>query len=149
MDIRTRGRGLLALTGAAAGLALWAVDAAALRGGWPERADFAASVFAFTFFASVLAMTGPLALRRAVLSALPVAVAVAGFLSMAALRFGTVAEFQMSGLPFLAAFVLGFVPLPFLVVAAGQGWTNYPALFAEGWRMVVRAVAAWVFAGLV
>jgi hypothetical protein len=139
----------LALTGAAAGLALWAVDAAALRGGWPERADFAASVFAFTFFASVLAMTGPLALRRAVLSALPVAVAVAGFLSMAALRFGTVAEFQMSGLPFLAAFVLGFVPLPFLVVAAGQGWTNYPALFAEGWRMVVRAVAAWVFAGLV
>lgn len=148
MDIRTRGRGLLALTGAAAGFALWAVETAALRAGWPERVDFAATTFAFTFFAAVLVMTGALTLRRACLGALPVAVAVAGLLSLAALRHGSVAAFQMSGLPFVAAFVLGFVPLPFIIAASGAGWRSYPALFSESWRLVVRAAAAGLFAGL-
>lgn len=148
MDSRTIGRGVLALTGAAAGFALWAIDAGATRAAWPERLDFAVTTLAFTFFAAVLAMTGAVPLRRACLGALPVAVAVAGLLSLAALRHGSVASFQMSGLPFVAAFVLGFVPLPFIIAGAGAGWRDYPALFTESWRMVVRAAAAGVFAGL-
>lgn len=146
MDIRTRG--LLALTGAGAGLALWAIDAGALRAGWPERVDFAATCLAFTFFAAVMAMSGAVRLGRACLGALPVAVGVAGLLSLAALRYGSVASFQMSGLPFVAAFILGFVPLPFIIAGAGPGWRDYPALFTESWRMVVRAAAAGLFAGL-
>ena len=148
MDSRTMGRGLLALTGAAAGLALWAVDRVAGQGGWSERAEFGVSVFVFVFFASVLAMAGPVALRRAAAGALPVAAAVAGLLSLAGLRHGNLVEFQISALPFLAAFILGFVPLPFLIAAAGPGWRSYPALFTESWRLVVRVAAAAVFAGL-
>ena len=149
MDILTRQRGALALTGAGAGLAIWAVGEAARRGEWSERAEFGLASLVFTFFAALLAMAGPLSLRRAALSALPVAAVVALLLSLAALRFETVASFQTSGLPFVAAFVLGFLPLPVLIAQAGPGWRDYPTLFAESWRLVVRAVAAWLFAGLV
>lgn len=149
MDRRIRVRGLLALTGSAAGLALWAVERAALQGEWSERVGFGLSTLLFTYFAAVLAMAGPVALRRAFVVALPVAGAVAGLLSLSALRFGTLAAFQMSVLPFLAAFVLALIPLPFLIAAAGPGWRDYPALFSESWRMVVRAAAAGIFAGLV
>ena len=138
----------MALTGAAAGLALWVIDTVALRAGWTERVDFGLSTLAFVFFAAVLAMAGAVSLRRACLGALPVAVAVAGLLSLSALRYGSIGAFQMSFLPFVAAFVLGFVPLPFLITAAGAGWRSYPALFSESWRMVVRAAAAGVLAGL-
>lgn len=150
MDILTRQRGGLALTGAGAGLALWALDLAAVRGAWPDRVQFGLAALLFTYFAALLAMAGPVTLRRAAVLAGPVAVVVAGLLSLAALRYETVTAFQMTGLPFVAAFAVGFLPLPFLIAqGAGGGGRDYPVLFTESWRMVVRAVAAWIFAGLV
>lgn len=145
---RAAGRAALALTGAAAGLALWAVERAAEQGGWSERAAFGGSTFVFVFFAVMLALVGPVTLRRAALGALGVAGAVAGLLVLAGLRFAHLLDLQGTVLPFLAAFVLGFVPLPFLIAAAGPGWQSYPALFSESWRLVVRATAAGLFAGL-
>ena len=149
MDILTRQRGGLALTGAGAGFALWTLDEMSARGDWSEKVHFGLAALVFTFFAAILALTGPMRLRRAAVAALPVALSVAGLLSIAAARFDRVADFQMTGLPFVAAFLLGFLPLPFVIAASGRGWRDYPTLFVESWRMVVRAVAAWLFAGLV
>lgn len=142
-------RGLLALTGALAGLSLWLLDEVSLRGGLPDRLHFFLTAFAVVFFGGLLAMAGPLRLGRAALSAAPLAAGVAGLLLLASLRFDMVAEFHFADLSFAAAFALCFLALPFLIAAAGPGWRDYAALFSETWLLVVRVVMAWVFAGLI
>jgi hypothetical protein len=142
-------RGLLALTGALAGLSLWLLDEVSLRGGLPDRMHFFLTAFAVVFFGGLLAMAGPLRLGRAALSAAPLAAGVAGLLLLASMRYDMVAEFHFVDLSFTAAFALCFLALPFLIAAAGPGWRDYAALFSESWLLVVRVVMAWVFAGLI
>lgn len=142
-------RGLLALTGALAGLSLWLLDEVSLRGGLPDRLHFFLMAFAVVFFGGLLAMAGPLRLGRAALSAAPLAAGVAGLLLLASLRYDMVAEFHFVDLSFTAAFALCFLALPFLIAVAGPGWRDYAALFSESWLLVVRVVMAWVFAGLI
>ncbi len=142
-------RGRLALTGALAGLCLWLLDEVALRAGVTDRLQFFLTSFAIVFFGAVLAVAGPLALRRAVVVAAPLAAVVAGLLLLASLRYGAVAQFHFADLSFVAAFAISFLALPFLIAASGPGWSDYPALFGESWLLVVRVVVAWVFAGLV
>ena len=142
-------RGLLAFTGALAGLSLWLLDEVSLRGGLPERMHFFLTAFAVVFFGGLLAMAGPLRPGRAALSALPLAAGVAGLMLLASIRFDMVAEFHFADLSFVAAFALCFVALPFLIAAAGPGWRDYAALFSESWLLLVRVVMAWVFAGLI
>ena len=144
-----RRRGGLALTGALAGLSLWALDEITLRGAIPERLSFLVTAFAVVFFGGLLAMAGPLTLRRAALSAGPLAAVVAGLLLLASLRFDAMAQFHFADLSLGAAFALCFLALPFLIAAAGPGWRDYPALFGESWLLVVRVTIAWVFAGLI
>lgn len=142
-------RGLLALTGALAGLSLWLLDEFALRGGLPERLHFFLTAYAVVFFGGLLAMAGPLRLGRAALSAAPLTAGVAGLLLLASLRYDMVAQFHFADLSFTAAFALCFLALPFLIAAAGPGWRDYAALFSESWLLVVRVVMAWIFAGLI
>ena len=142
-------RGLLAFTGALAGLSLWLLDEVSLRGGLPDRMHFFLMAFAIVFFGGLLAMAGPLRPGRAALSALPLAAGVAGLMLLASLRYDMVAEFHFADLSFAAAFALCFLALPFLIAAAGPGWRDYAALFLESWLLVVRVVMAWVFAGLI
>lgn len=149
MNGQMQRRGRLALTGAFAGLSLWLLDEVALRAGMTDRVQFFLTSLAVIGFGAVLAMVGPLTLRRAAGAAAPLAAVVAGLLLLASLRYDAVAQFHFADLSFVAAFAVSFLALPFLIAAAGPGWRDYPTLFGESWLLVVRVVVAWVFAGLV
>ncbi len=149
MDEQGQERGRLALIGAVAGLSLWLLDQIGLRGDLPARAVFFLTSLALVYFGAVLAMSGPLRLRIALVAAAPLAAGVAGLLLLASMRYAAVTEFQFADLSFLAAFALSALALPFLIAAAGPGWRDYPALFGGSWLVVVRVTLAWIFAGLI
>ncbi|MEY4872776.1 MAG: hypothetical protein RLZZ563_2106 [Pseudomonadota bacterium] len=149
MDILTRQRSLMALNGALAGLALWLLQDILARGVLTDRMALFLTTLVGAFFAAALGMAGPLSIRRAALGAAPVALMVAGLLTLASLRYDRVEQFLYEPLPVLAAFALGFLPLPFWIAASGRGWRHYPTLFTEIWTMVVRTVSGWIFTGLV
>lgn len=164
MDQTGRQRGMMAVTGAVAGLALWLVFEVIGRGHLGERAALFLATLTGLFFAATLAMTGPLRLRQAALGAGGVALAVAGLVTLASFRHAHVSEFLDDPVVSLAGAALAFLPLPFWVAAwqarargeaggdAGglrAALADYPALFSESWGMVMRSAAAWVFTGLV
>jgi hypothetical protein len=149
MDFLTLRRGTLALAGALAGAGLWLLDEAGLRGMLADRPHFLLAAWGVIFFAAVLAMTGPMPMRRAVAVGAPFAAVVAVLLLVASLRYDLVAQFQFADLSFAAAAVLVFVAMPVLIAAQGPGWRDYPTLFAESWMLVVRAATAVVFTGLI
>ncbi|MBD1202871.1 MAG: DUF4153 domain-containing protein [Rhodobacteraceae bacterium] len=149
MDILTLRRGLLALTGAVAGLSLWMLEDAALRGSLTERLHLPLSTFALVFFGAVLAMAGPLRLRRAAALAAPLAALVAVLIALVALRYEMPAAVRMQGLHWIAGFLIATLPLPYLTALGSTGGTAYPALFTASWQLAVRATAGLIFAGLV
>ncbi|SEN60134.1 protein of unknown function [Gemmobacter aquatilis] len=149
MDAQMRQRFTMALTGAAAGLSFYglahALDSDILSG----KAALGLTAGALTFFTALLGIAGPLTLKRAALSALLVALGVAGLLLLASQRFEAPTDLFDSPIPILAALVLVFVPLPFLVAAQRSSWRDYRLLFTEAWTIVVRYAAAWLFVGVV
>lgn len=149
MNIQTRQRSVMALNGAMAGLGLWLLQDVLARGVLTDRMALFLTTLVGGFFAAALGMAGPLSIRRAALGAAPVALVVAGLLTLASMRYDRVEQFLYEPMPVLAAFALGFLALPFWIAQAGRGWRHYPTLFTEIWTMVVRTVSAWVFTGLV
>lgn len=149
MDILTLRRGLLALTGAIAGLSLWMLEDAALRGALTVRLHLPLSAFAVVFFGAVLGMAGPLRLRQAAVSALPLAALVAGLIALVALRYPMPDAVRMEGLHWIAGFLIAVLPLPYLIARGATGGTSYPALFTSSWQLAVRVTAGWIFVGLV
>ncbi len=104
---------------------------------------------ASTFFVALLAMAGPIGLRRAAVNAAVLAVITAVLVWLAGLRFDPVTDLADGPLLFMAALVVAGLPVPFLIAAAGPGWRDYPTLFLQAWSIVVRYAAASAFAGLV
>lgn len=149
MNAVMRQRGLMALIGAAAGISLYLLGKLLDRHILNDRAALALAALAAVFFIALLALVGPLTLRRAAAGALALALAVAGLLSWASLRYDSVDRFLATPLWALAGTILALVPLPFVIAAAGPGWRDYPTLFGQAWTIVVRYVAAWLFVGLV
>ena len=149
MDRQMTARVVLTGVGIASGLGLYALTQLAEAEVLSGRPLLAMAAFAACFFTALLAMAGPLSLARAALGALMVAVVVSGLLSVAAAGFVTVEDVLDSPHAVLGAVVLTLVPLPFWVARFGAGWRDYRTLFAESWAIVVRAVAAWAFVGLV
>ncbi len=94
-------------------------------------------------------MTGPLSRRRAALGALLISVVVAGMLTVASFGFGSAYDVMDSPHAVLGATVLTLLPMPFWIAMQRGDWRDYPTLFGESWNIVVRAVAAWAFVGLV
>lgn len=138
----------LALLGAAGGLAFHILTEA-LRQGWlPERVTLGLAALALVFFTATLGMAGPLALRRAMALAMPLAVGVAGLLVLASLRFASTEAMFRGPIPVLAPMVLTLLPLPFLIAGARGQWRDYPTLFAEAWGSVIRQAAGWLFVGV-
>ena len=138
----------LALLGAAGGLAFHTLSEA-LRQNWlPERGALALAALALVFFTATLGMAGPLRLRRAMLAAAPLALAVSGLLVLASFRFDTASELFQRAIPVLAAISLTLLPLPFLIAQARGHWRHYPTLFAEAWGSVIRQAAGWLFVGV-
>ncbi|MBL8561828.1 MAG: DUF4153 domain-containing protein [Gemmobacter sp.] len=138
----------LALLGAAGGLAFHVLSEALAQDWLPERLALALAAFALVFFTATLGMAGPLSLRRAMLAAAPLALAVSGLLVLASLRFDSAADLFHSGIPVLSALTLTLLPLPFLIAQARGDWRHYPTLFAEAWGSVIRQAAGWLFVGV-
>jgi hypothetical protein len=149
MNRQMAGRVVLAAIGAAAGLAVYGLSELAEAGVLPARALLGLTAFAAGFFVALLAMAGPVTLRRAATGAAGVALGVAVLLSVAALGFVRAEDVMESPAAVLGAVLLTLVPLPFWIARQRAGWRDYPTLFGESWGIVVRLVTSWAFVGLV
>jgi len=96
----------------------------------------------------VLLLSAPVLIGRALLWAGGMAVVPAGLLLWASLRYPTVEGLGNDPIALLAYGILLTVPLPFLIAADRRMPRDYPTLFNESWRLVIRAVAAAVFLGV-
>ncbi|HSP01275.1 MAG TPA: hypothetical protein VLN90_07415, partial [Thioalkalivibrio sp.] len=149
MNQQLRARWILALIGGLGGLVLSGLVEVVHRGLMDELAMTPFSALVITFFATLLAMAGPLGPLRAGVRAAGLALVVALLVWLVSLRFEGVGGLFYSPLPVLAALVVAGLPVPFLISQAGPGWRDYPSLFIEAWAIVVRYAAAWAFTGLV
>ncbi|GAA0310589.1 DUF4153 domain-containing protein [Rhodovulum strictum] len=149
---RASGRVTLGVLGFLAGLSAWLlIDLLPDRmQGVPRVLLFLTSLGA-GFFTAVLALTGPLPLRRALGASALVALPLAGLMTWASLRFDTVAGFLGTGHPWIGFALLLGLSLPFLIAGLGPARrpTDYAVLFTQSWMIVVRFAAAWLFVGLV
>ena len=149
MDTTTLQRGQMALIGALAGISFYLLSETVDKDYFGDRTFLALVTFAIIFFTGLLAMAGPLAIARAVVSAAALAAVATVLFLWASFRFDTLDGYIFGPVPVLATAVIGTVPLPFIIAAAGPGWRDYPALFSAAWTIVVRYAAAWVFVGVV
>lgn len=139
----------LAGTGALGGALIWAAVEAAERDLIGERAAVVLLALVGSGFAALLAMAGPIGLKRALPRALGLALVVAVLVWLAGLRHDRPDEILSGPLAVLAALTVAALPVPFLIAQARGNWRDYAALFLEAWSIVVRYAAAWAFAGLV
>ncbi len=139
----------LAFAGGVGGLLLWAVFKAGEKEWIGPYPAFALFGLVLTGFAGLLAMAGPLGLKRAAPRALGLGVAVAALIGLTALRYGEADALFNSPMPALALITVSVMPVPFLIAAARGRWNDYPALFLEAWGIVLRGAAAGAFTGLV
>ncbi|WP_137701578.1 DUF4153 domain-containing protein [Marimonas lutisalis] len=146
----TLNRTEMALVGGFAGLALWLfVDVL------PDVIDndrlllFLATL-CLSAFAVLLALGGPERIWRAAIGALVLAVPVAGLMLWASYRFDAVEPLLTGGHGLVSLGAIVFVATPFVAARLSEagGWARYALLFDASWMIVVRFVAAWLFAGL-
>ena len=149
MNSQLQQRWVLSLIGAAGGLTIYGMTEVVDRALLGERAILTLLALLGTFFATLLAMAGPLGPVRAAVRALGLGGVTALLVWLVSLRFADMEAFFYSPLPFLAAMTVAALPVPFLIAQGGPGWRDYPALFIEAWGIVVRYAAAWAFTGLV
>lgn len=149
MDKTTLQRWQMALIGALAGVSFYLLSEILDKGVLGDRTFLALVTFATTFFTGLLAMAGPLTVTRAGASAAVLAAVTTLLFLWPSFRFDTLDNYFFGPFPVLATAVIGTVPLPFIIAAAGPGWRDYPALFSAAWTIVVRYAAAWTFVGVV
>lgn len=144
-----RGRGVPAVSGALAGLAVWALIDVLPDWTDSDRVILALATATAAFFVPFLAMTGPLAARFAALGAAVLAVPLTVLMTTASLRFDTVEGFVETGHPLVALALAIIVPVPFLIAGLGpkRVWTDYAELFDAAWDLLIRASAAGLFLG--
>ena len=143
-----RQRLILAIVGALAGASLYLLVRVAAEGVIGQTAAVTALVFTGTFFTTLLALTGPMELPRAVPRALGQALVVAGLVLWASFRFDSIDGLAGSPLVIVSVLVLVLIPLPFILAEDGLGWRDYPALFSAAWGIVMRSTVAWVFVAI-
>ncbi len=142
-------RWLMAFIGALGGACLYALVEIVDHDLFSDRVDLPLIALVGTLFGSLLAMAGPIGAAKAALNAIGLALVTAVLVFLSSLRFDSADGFFNSPLPFLAAFIVATLPMPFLIARAGPGWRDYPALFLSAWTIVVRYAAAWAFTGVV
>jgi len=138
----------LTLTGALAGVAGWGghrlIETEVLTG----RLAMAAVLLVGGLFWSVMAATGPLPLKKALLLAVSLVLPVTALAVWASFRFDDPGDFMNTEHPLMALFVLATIPLPFgIAELTGRGWRDYPTLFDEAWALFARVFAAALFVG--
>ena len=146
---QARLRGVLALAGARAGLALWALGEVVPRVTENDRVILAFATAAAAFFGPFLAMAGPLPVLRALGGAAALAVPLTLLMTTASLRFDCAEGFVETGHPVVALMLAIAIPVPFLIAGLGRSgqWTEYAQRFGAAWATLVRGVAAGLFLG--
>lgn len=139
----------LAVTGALGGAALWAAIEAMSQDRIAAFPALALILFLYTAFGGMMAMAGPIGLRRAVPRAVALGLLVGALVWLTGLRYAEVGDFARGVIPALAAFTVATLPLPFLIAQARGRWNDYPVLFMEAWSIAMRFAAAGAFTGLV
>lgn len=139
----------MTLMGIGAGLGLYALYRLGETEVLTGRPLLVLGVLVAVFANGLLAMVGPLRPWPAALGAGMLAVAVAGLIWLASLRFGAAQGVLIGPFAGMAGVVLALVPLPFWIARHGAGWRDYPSLFTEAWGIVVRMGGAWAFVGVV
>ncbi|MFN3846969.1 MAG: DUF4153 domain-containing protein [Paracoccaceae bacterium] len=149
MNTQITSRLAMTALGAAAASALYVLWQMAEADILTGRLLLLMSALSASFFTALLAMAGPLSVLRAALGAGLIAVVVSGLLAVASFGFVSVYDVMDSPHAILGAAVLTLVPMPFWIAMQRGDWRDYGTLFGESWNIVVRAIAAWAFVGLV
>lgn len=143
-------RATMTLTGGLAGLAAWLLFEIV-----PDHVTnphiFATLVAAVAgFFTVLLAIAGPVSIRKAMFGAGLLSVPAALMLGWASLGFETSQAFLASGFALMAWGIILFLGTPFVAVWLWdrQYWNSYLDLFDFSWSIVVRYAAAWLFVGV-
>ena len=144
-----RQRVVMAGVGAAAGLCFYLLGKIIDADWFSHHTILALAVFAGVFFTGLLTMAGPISNRQAALSSAVLAALIAALVSLAGLRFADVDSLVSEPIAVMSGFILGSLPLPFIIAYFGPGWRNYPALFTQAWSIFVRSSVAWAFVGVV
>lgn len=144
-------RGMMAAIGAVAGLAVWLfVD---VLDDVIENGRLLLLLMAATlgFFSVLLALAGPVIPRRAAIGAACVAGPAAVLAFAASFRFDEVGNVFEAGYPVASYAAMLFIGTPFVAGALREprGWRNYALLFDLAWIIIVRAMAGWLFVGLI
>jgi hypothetical protein len=142
-------RWIMAALGALAGLALYGLLYISDHDLLAPRPLFALAILITAFFSILIAMTGPVPLRRSAPAAAAVAVAASALLSLAALRFDDPLAFAATPFAVMSGLLVTALPVPFLMAHVSSHWRDYPGLFAAAWGIVVRGAVAWAFVALV
>jgi hypothetical protein len=143
-------RAVLAALGGAAGLGFWLIAEKLSQHIENPQALLFVALSAGGYFASLLGLAGALPIGRAALAAFPPSVFAAALMIWASLRYETLGAFSWRLEHMAAYLIVAALPLPFLAAAlSGQGWRYYPTLFNESWALIVRLLAAALFAGVV
>ncbi|WP_192841342.1 DUF4153 domain-containing protein [Falsirhodobacter sp. alg1] len=144
----TQWRVVMALIGALAGLGVKLLMGLSSSDVLPDRVYLALVAFMPAFFVALFMMAGPMSLRRAAMEAGGVAAIATAFLSLAALRFQSVADMPGPQSLMFAYMLLVLLPLPFRLAASGAGWRDYGALFLHAWGIVTRGLTALAFSAV-
>ncbi|MDE3239950.1 MAG: DUF4153 domain-containing protein [Paracoccaceae bacterium] len=146
----SRNRTGLTAFGALAGVALWAIGRqGALMDGAPHLFVLVAT-FVGVFSIATLAMAGPLRLVQAAIAALVLAAVLAPLFFWASFRFASFPAFVAGGDRVVAAGLMIFLPLPYVIaLLAGRGLLDYATLYEQSWAIVTRLLGALLFVGLV
>ncbi len=146
----TRNRAEMAAIGAAAGLALWLFVDVLPDALDDQRLLLVLATLILGGFGVMLALGGPERIGRAALGALSIAVPAAALIWLASLRYAEAYDLLKHGHGAVALGAILFVATPFAAAGCAErgGWRRYPLLFDAAWMIVVRYVAAGLFAGL-
>lgn len=148
----TQDRLAMALVGAAGGGSTWWL-AEKLPDYLPnDRLTMLITLTVLGFYLVLMALSGPVRMRRAAGPALAMAAGIAALFYAASFRFPTAGGFITPGHPVAALSLIYLIATPFVLVMLAEGragWRDYGALFQTTWTIIVRFLAASLFTGVV
>lgn len=146
----TQSRLITAAVGGLAGGAVWLFVEVLAEHFSNQHVFSTLAVLVGSFFTVILALIGPVGVRRAASGAALLALPLAALFGLAGLNFDNAADFWKLGYPIWQTAVILIVATPFIAAFLKDktAWREYPALFDLAWTITVRFAAAWLFAGL-
>lgn len=144
------GRAEMALVGALAGVAFWALVSKLPDILTHPQAYLAVASFVAGFLAVLLGMSGPHKVWRAATPALCLSLVAAALLTWSSMRFETLQAFTDAVHPIVAWIIFLGVGTPFsaALLRDHHSLRDYGHLFDVSWSILVRYSAGWLFVGI-